>query len=334
MGIGRGLPRALAMLPLAAALHAQRPDEGARAPGRVRPTKAHEVGRVPAAQQAHARATLDRLLAIALRNPALTPPVGFDVEHLRIAYAPIRPASLHAPLAYRVSGLLFWMNPQSRLGGAIGPSPVAMSDYAIHANDLRESFWVPQEVWRKLEPASRSLYWEPVRTGELQGHPVYEHSRVVITASSRPVFRPLSRERLLRHELDDHRRSLERVHTRPGPLRTQAEGCVAELESRLAALTPAEREAPGWLSLTPPPGVRGPRCSLLVDEGAMHARRIVEENPDFYDAALPRTAIQLVVVRTLRPLRGQRDNRYLRHHAAIREGLDYAALAAIIGDGR
>lgn len=327
---GRTLSVAMALLPLAATLGAQRPD-GALAVGTVRPAKAHDVARVPAAQQAHARATLDRLLAIALRNPALNPPTGFDVEHVRFAYAPIGAVSPRAPLAYRTYGLIYWMNPQSRLGGAIGPSPVAMDDYSIHANDIRESFWVGQEVWRKLQPASRSLYWEPVRTGEVQGHPFYERSRVVITASSRPIYRPVSRERLLRHELEDHRRNLGKLYTRPGPLRTQAEGCVAELEARLAALTPAEREAPGWLSLTPPPGARGPRCSLMVDEGATHARRIVEENPDFYDPALPRTAIQVIVVRTLRPLRGQRDNRYLRHHAAIREGLDYAALAGLIG---
>lgn len=322
-----------AALPLASTLGAQAaPPGGEHVEGVVRPPKPVAVHRVPAAHRAHAAAVMDRMLAIALRSPAVNPPRGFDVEHVRFGYAPIEAVNPRAPLACRVYGLIYWQNPQSRLDGAIGPSPVAMSEYCVLANDVRDGFWLPNELWRKLQPASRSLHWEPARTGEVQGHPEYEHARVVVTASPRPIFRPVSRERLLRHELEDHQKALRDMPAGTQPeVRALSERCVREVEGMLAALSPADRAAPGWMSLTPPPGVRGSRCSLMVDEGATHARRIVEENPDFYDAALPATAIQLLVVSTPRPLRNQRDNPYIRHHRALCEGLDYAALAALLG---
>ena len=319
---------ALAGLPMAIA--AQRPSDVAeRTTGVVRASEPINLVRTPAADRATARATLERILEIVRRNPALNPPVGFDVRHTLMAYAPIGATAARPPLAYRVNGLIHWQNPQGA-DGRIGPSPVAMNEYSIVANDLTV-FWVPQDLYRKTGDRGRWLYWEPVRSGEVHGFPYYEQSRVVITKSARPIYIPVSRERLLQFELEDHRATLRKLHPQAAAeLRQQTEGCIAEVERTLAILDAAQRAEPGYLSLTPPSGRRGPRCSLMVDASAMHARRIVEENPDLYDPALPRTAIQIIVAQYLRPLRGQRENRYLRHFAALREGMEHGAFAELL----
>jgi hypothetical protein len=111
--------------------------------------------------------------------------------------------------------------------------------------------------------------------------------------------------------------------------------CIRYLEGELARLSPADRAAPAYVSVraldlkTPS---REPGCSLVVDANFPDATRIVRENPDYYNAALPPGAIQVIVVDfsnfegTIRVTPPWRHAVYER----MRDGLDYSALAAML----
>jgi len=67
-----------------------------------------------------------------------------------------------------------------------------------------------------------------------------------------------------------------------------------------------------------------------VDADFPDARRLVTENPDYYDKNLPPSAIQLILV-DFRLFEG--PGKISWHHAAyerVRNGLDYSALAAML----
>ncbi len=117
--------------------------------------------------------------------------------------------------------------------------------------------------------------------------------------------------------------------------RRGVEKCIGYLEGELVRLSPADRAAPAYVSLKtfdrkgpiPDPG-----CSHVVNTDFPGATRIVKENPDYYDPALPHSAIQLILV-DFSYFEGRvkiappwRQAAYER----IRDGLDYSALAAML----
>ncbi len=117
--------------------------------------------------------------------------------------------------------------------------------------------------------------------------------------------------------------------------RRGVEKCIGYLEGELARLSLADRAAPAYVSLktldlkrpAPEPG-----CSLVVDADFPDATRIVTENPDYYDPALPLSAIQLILVDFSNFEGSVRVAPPWRHAAyeRIRDGLDYSALAAML----
>ncbi len=116
--------------------------------------------------------------------------------------------------------------------------------------------------------------------------------------------------------------------------RQGVETCIGYLEGELARLSPAERAAPAYVSLGTPDRKRPspPGCSSVVDTSFPEARRIVKENPDYYDPALPPSAIQLILVDFSYFEGSVRVAPPWRHAAyeRIRDGLDYSALEAML----
>jgi len=117
--------------------------------------------------------------------------------------------------------------------------------------------------------------------------------------------------------------------------RRGVEKCIGYLEGELARLSPVDRAAPAFVSLktielkrpSPEPG-----CSQVVDADFPGATRIVTENPDYYNPALPPSAIQLILVDFSNFEGAVRVSPPWRHAAyeRIRDGLDYSALAAML----
>lgn len=68
---------------------------------------------------------------------------------------------------------------------------------------------------------------------------------------------------------------------------------------RLASMSPAERDAPAWMSAAPDK-VENPFALPLRAPDEPGAAPVMQVNPAFFDPALPRTALQALVVRDLK----------------------------------
>ena len=101
----------------------------------------------------------------------------------------------------------------------------------------------------------------------------------------------------------------------------RAEAVRAQAE--LNALSPAERAAPACI------GSSKPRVSNLVDCGDGKTQ-IVNVAPDFIDASLPESIIQVLVVTTSGSRHMMESRQHFQTRARIFETLDYAALAGVL----
>jgi hypothetical protein len=115
--------------------------------------------------------------------------------------------------------------------------------------------------------------------------------------------------------------------------RSREEESIRDLEGELARLSPAERNADAYISTRildskqPSPE---PDCSCIVDADFPDARRLVTENPDYYDKNFPPTAIQLILV-DFRLFEGLSEHSWCyAAYERVRDGLDYSALAAML----
>lgn len=140
-------------------------------------------------------------------------------------------------------------------------------------------------------------------------------------------------EEALRYTAERQKATPPRYDARFAAERSEEEKCIRYLEGELARLSAAERAAPAYISariFDSKQSSPGRDCSCIVDAHFPDARRLVTENPDYYDKDLPPSAIQLILV-DFRIFEG--TDRLPWHRAAyerIRDGLDYFALAAML----
>jgi len=108
---------------------------------------------------------------------------------------------------------------------------------------------------------------------------------------------------------------------------------LTQLESRLAAMSPEQRRLPAWYK-THAEGVRRLDYGDIVEAGSPGARPLVVTNPDFYDKALPKTAMQLVSI----PSAGYVESEFRKGGTsptvqvpmAVLEQMDWRAVAAML----
>lgn len=109
----------------------------------------------------------------------------------------------------------------------------------------------------------------------LNGAKVYDNNVVIIARTDRPLFTPVSQEQYIR------------------ALMKQNQGIPVVLDllrKELAALSTAERKQPAYTGAAE-------TISHLVAKTDEGATPMVIFNPNYFDPALPRTAVQLVTVR-------------------------------------
>lgn len=108
---------------------------------------------------------------------------------------------------------------------------------------------------------------------------------------------------------------------------------LAQLESRLAAMSPEERRGPAWYKRHPD-GVRRLDYGDIVAPGTVGARPLVVPNPGFFDTSLPKTAMQLVSVPYAGHYLSSRAKgeveRAIVVPATVVEQLDWRAVAAML----
>jgi len=108
---------------------------------------------------------------------------------------------------------------------------------------------------------------------------------------------------------------------------------LAQLESRLASMSPDERRQPAWYK-PHPEGVRRLDYGDIVEAGSPGARPLVVPNPAFFDKSLPTTAMQLVSI----PGAGYVESEFrkgdtvptVRVPMAVLEQMDWRAVAAMM----
>jgi len=120
---------------------------------------------------------------------------------------------------------------------------------------------------------------------------------------------------------------------KPGSPEARTLERLAQLESRLASMSPEERRQPAWYK-PHPEGARRLDYGNIVEAGSPGARPLVVPNPDFYDKSLPKTAMQLVSI----PAAGYLESEFkkgstvptVRVPLAVLEQMDWRAVAAML----
>ena len=102
--------------------------------------------------------------------------------------------------------------------------------------------------------------------------------------------------------------------------------CIGQMEQELTTLSPQERAAPAYLATTRLAG-HDALCDPFSTATDPNARRIVAENPDFYDRRLPPSASQVILLNLSMFNRNAPDQR--GQYDRVADGMDIAALAEL-----
>ena len=300
-------------------------DAGASAQGTVRPIAQDQLLLQPPhdSRRQAVTETMRGLLGVVQRNPAFSPPIGLDVTPGLLARTPVVGVNRDS-VQYELSAGVHWYTVK---GDKVVPENASRGAFDLHANHISFVFEA-NETW--VEDRTKQTYWEPRQIEQEAGHPYYHTHTIVMKKTDRPIWIALTKQQVLTQMLANARKA-------QAELPPEAEARVHELAKRdvscldatLARLGPAQRTEAAYLSMTQP---RPPECSPLVDPNTPQARRLVTENPAFYDKNLPPSAIQVIVM----SFRSIQYPPRMWQHAVIeklRKGMDYGALANMIAGG-
>ena len=266
---------------------------------------------------------LNAVLAILKRAPVLAQPRGFVASPVvqRELGAP------HRPLTGSVRvGVLFFRKED---GGSVVPQD-AGPDVAVSINDA-SCVWSGHDV--AFVDSTGSIYYDaPQDSSPVRGIPGFsaDSSCLVIARRGVPVFAPVSRERFLRNARDtllarlravDAKSASAEVRRAMQPALDTVRAIARHYDAELSAMSPADRRAPAWVKSSE----AGPMD--LVAPGTEDARQLVTPNPNLFNAALPRSAIQLM---TIDAVAAGGDDGASALFARVRESIDFAALAALL----
>jgi hypothetical protein len=195
----------VSLLSFATVAPAQSPyTEGVKMVGKIRPDTPTNLGRVPAPDRPAVQRNLERLRDVMLASPPFSPPVGFELQPALQGYEHTNELWKSGPYGYHVQGLIYWYL-QTPASKNVHPSTVPYVSIRLNANDLTR-IWGRNERWRRIDGVD--AYWEPQIMGSLGRYPLYGTGKVILTKIARPLVVPLSRERVLSIELDEHRKNL------------------------------------------------------------------------------------------------------------------------------
>jgi hypothetical protein len=162
--------------------------------------------------------------------------------------------------------------------------------------------------------------------GEVGGLPLYDNQMIVVAAQGKPLFVAISRERFIRSMI----KGFNAQSAKDPDYKPANDMVIKDLNAELAEMSPAERALPamggGGMSIP----------SNLMPPGQPGGTPLVIFNPNYFDQTLPRTAIQLIVVRTNEPtletgpLDPERFDARTLAVWALRNTIDYARLRTLM----
>lgn len=254
-----------------------------------------------AAELAALRTALTRLEQVVHDTPMLTAPRGFDVQ----ARQRLDRGCPDSPVLCRQTPLAGWIRCNLETYHLVNGKAITHY-YDSEGPDVEVAFNDPAAAYVGHEAGNGTL---ADLSGRLIVGPLIEDERVgtvaildtgvvILGRNPRPFFVPASREQYLR------------ALVAQGVSKSQP---VQELRDELAALSPEQRRSPafvgsdggGYSDLVAAPSYEKAPPLFMFTRDALAAlspeqRRatpLFTFNPDYFDPALPRTAIQLITVR-------------------------------------
>lgn len=277
--------------------------------------------RIPPAQKQAVTSRMQALYDIVRRDTMFYEPVTFDVQPSpRIDMPPRRG---YTPAEYDLPEFMYAYGSDVPVT-AQGKRTTSTHAFWVYGNGLDHFFRVADK-WQQDEQGE--MYFEPLRLADVKGFPTYGNGLVVITRSARPIYLPVPVERAMRFVIAQTTQGLELMKApQQQPLVARTRACLATLEKQLAAMSPTERAAPAYIAMGRAPG-HDPVCDPFASANDRNARRLIMENPDFYDVKRPPSDIQVVFVNlgSFSP----RDPAQQAQVDRITDRLDWPALAAI-----
>ncbi len=310
---------ALHLMTPAQAAMSQQPKSEKIIGSRLRTPQPINYVRIPAAQKAAATTTMQALYDIVRRDTMFYEPVSFDVQGSPRIDVP--PQAGFPAVEYDLPSFMFAYGPDTPATAPGWRSPTRA--FRVQANGL-DLFFRSTDKWEA--DARGQMYFEPVRLPDMAGFPAYGKGLVVVTRSERPLYIPAPLERTMKFVIAQNAKGIEDMKD-PSQQRIvdRTKACNTKLEAELAAMSPAERAGPTYFAMGRVPG-RDRACDPFSSASDKTARRIIIENPEFFDSKRPPTAIQVVFVNFYGFNQTTADRAQVDR---IAKRLDWSALAAL-----
>jgi hypothetical protein len=299
---------------------AQQQQSGKIIGARLKAPQPFNFVRIPPALKTASAETMQKLYDIVRRDTMFYEPVAFDVQPSARIDIPPRPG--YAPVEY---GSPFFMFAYGADTPATQPGwRTSTRAFSVHGNGL-DHLLRASDKWEADEKGQ--MYFEPVRLPDVKGYPSYGKGLVVVTRSERPLYIPAPLERTMKFVIAQNKKGIEDMKDpTQQAIVARTKACIDKLEKELAAMSPADRAGPTYYATTRVPG-RDQACDPFSSASDKNAKRIIIENPDFYDTKRALSDIQVVFVdfsgfNTRVPDQKAQAERIVNR-------LDWAALAAL-----
>jgi hypothetical protein len=171
-------------------------------------------------------------------------------------------------------------------------SPVEMRFFV---NDPEQTGCESHSNGEWKDSMNREIYYQSKKIGEIQGFPIYQNRQgletVILTRSNRPIWIALAQEEFIKLCIRTSEKQLKEMGDYE---KDTASLLIARMERHkavLAAMSPSQRQAQAMYLrnedfLEPD----------LAPQDSEYARPLVVVNPEWFDPALPRSAVQLICV--------------------------------------
>lgn len=240
-------------------------------------------------EAAGCRSKLDRMLNILKETPPFASPKGF-LARTHLDYEPpcdwyqqflppYKTQRVRMMLSVSLPGLF-------RVKGKAVPQdepPYFKVDFNNLMPFARPSSLNYEGVW---DEQGRFIITEPHVMEEGQGYTIYEGHSIILTRGSKPLWVPVTQEQYLKAMIKFYR-----LKKKQNPDDVSNDMMTEYLNEELNKMSPAERKSPGYYF------AGGENPSGLTPKDDTNGSRLMALNPDYFDPNMPRTAVQLIVIR-------------------------------------
>ena len=241
------------------------------------------------------RQSRQHLVDLILAQPAAKPPRGVSLVGLARAYPPVAMGKPDHP-GWPVPTLciVHFNDIFERNGKAdwATDSPVEMQ---VYMNEPERAGFETYSNGEMKDSKGRTIFYQANKIGEVQGFPVYRNKSnteiMILSRNRRPIWLPLSQEEYLNLWI----RTMEKELAEMGDYAKDPSNLLRKRLERhrtiLAGLSPAERQAQAMYLRSEDPFE--PDLAFKASEWAWP---LVIVNPEWFDPASPRTAVQFISV--------------------------------------